>query len=207
MKELLANSFPIVRGPGRTESEAAMLKRKYGSRYDWKRIVDKGYAEKYFSTQQFTGYVTLFEMNDVAAPLFKTYMGRAVCIADKGYSWLQHFPDGKHFSVTTVFDSTGQIVQWYIDICRENGYCPINGPWMDDLFLDLIVLPSGEIIEKDIDELEAALNSQIISDDEFALAWAEFDRIKTLVAENRFELLEMSKVHFDDIAKSDALEG
>lgn len=30
-------------------------------------------------------------------------------------------------------------------------------PWMDDLFLDFIVLPSGGIIEKDADELEEAL--------------------------------------------------
>ncbi|MFC5602268.1 DUF402 domain-containing protein [Sporosarcina koreensis] len=177
-----------------------MLKRKYGSRYDWKRIVKRGYAEKYISTPQFTGYITLLEMNDVAEPLYKTYKGREVCIADKGYSWLQHFPDGKHFSVTTVFDSAGQIVQWYVDVCRENGYCSTNGPWMDDWFLDLILLPGGEIIEKDIDELEAALNSQDISEDEFALAWAEFDRIKTMVAEDNFELLELSKVHFDDIS-------
>lgn len=172
-----------------------MLKRKYGSRYDWKRIVERRYAEKYISTSQFTGYVTLLEMNDVAEHLFMTYKGRAVCIADKGYSWLQHFPDGKHFSVTTVFDSSGQIVQWYIDICRENGYCLTYGPWMDDLFLDLIVLPTGEIIEKDIDELETARSSEIISDDEFALAWKEFNRIKTMVAENSFELLELTKEH------------
>ncbi|MCM3638096.1 DUF402 domain-containing protein [Sporosarcina luteola] len=184
-----------------------MLKRKYGSRYDWKRIVEKGYAEKYISTPQFTGYVTLLEMNNVAAPLYMTYKGREVCIADKGYSWLQHFPDGKHFSMTTVFDSTRQVVQWYIDICRENGYCLTNGPWMDDLFLDLIVLPNGEIIEKDIDELEEALNSEVISEAGFALAWTEFDRIKKLVAENSFNLLELSKVHFDDISTSNALEG
>ncbi|WP_246111036.1 DUF402 domain-containing protein [Sporosarcina luteola] len=195
MKESSANSFPIAQDRGRTESEATMLKRKYGSRYDWKRIVDRRYAEQYISTTQFTGYVTLLEMDNVAAPLFMTYKGRGVCIANKGYSWLQHFPDGEQFSVTTVFDSTGQIVQWYIDICRENGYCLTNGPWMDDLFLDLIILPSGEIIEKDIDELEEALNSQLISDDEFALAWAEFDRIKTLAAQNRFELLGLTKEH------------
>lgn len=172
-----------------------MLKRKYGSRYDWKRIVEKGYAEKYISTSQFTGYVTLLEMNDVAEPLFMNYKGRAVCIANKGYSWLQHFPEGKFFSVTTVFDSTGQIVQWYIDICRGNGYCLTYGPWMDDLFLDLIVLPTGEIIEKDIDELEVARGSEVISEGEFALAWTEFDRIKTLVAQNRFALLELTKEH------------
>ena len=184
-----------------------MLKRKFGSRYDWKRIVERGYAERYISTSQFKGYVSLLQMHDVSEPLYMNYKGRAVCIADKGYSWLQHFPDGKHFSVTTVFNSSGQIVQWYIDICRENGYCQTNGPWMDDLFLDLIVLPTGEIIEKDLDEIEIARNNQTISDDEFALAWSEFDRLKTMLATNSFELLKMSKVHFDDISNNNTLEG
>ncbi len=184
-----------------------MLKRKYGSRYDWKRIVERRYAEKYISTSQFTGYVTLLEMNDVAEPLYMTYLGRAVCIADKGYSWLQHFPDGKHFSVTTVFDSSKHIVQWYIDICRENGYCHKNGPWMDDLFLDLIVLPTGEIIEKDIEELEEARNNRIITEDEFELAWSEFDRIKTMLAENSFNFLDMPKVHLNEMFTSNLKEG
>ena len=132
---------------------------------------------------------------NVAEPLYMTYKGRAVCIADKGYSWLQHFPDGKHFSVTTVFDSSDQIVQWYIDICRENGYCHRNGPWMDDWFLDLIVLPTGEIIEKDIDEIEAARNSQTITDDEYERAWSEFNRLKKMLATNNFDLLELTKQH------------
>ena len=64
MKVLLANSFPIAQDRGRTESDTGMLKRKYGSRYDWKRIVERGYAEKYISTSEFTGYVTLLEMNE-----------------------------------------------------------------------------------------------------------------------------------------------
>ncbi|MCM3742620.1 DUF402 domain-containing protein [Sporosarcina luteola] len=182
-----------------------MLKRKYGSRFDWKRIVKRRYAEKHITSSQFTGYVTLLEMNNVVEPLYKTYMGRVVCIADKGYSWLQHFPDGEHFSVTTVFDASNQIVQWYIDICRENGYCQTNGPWMDDLFLDLIMLPTGEIIEKDIDELEAAHNNQVITDEEFALAWAEFERLKTMLAHNSLKLLRLTKEHLS-IAR-EKLEG
>ncbi|MCG7342624.1 DUF402 domain-containing protein [Sporosarcina sp. ACRSL] len=172
-----------------------MLKRKYGSRYDWKRIVKRRNAEKYISSTQFKGYVTMLQMDDVSEALYMTYNGRSVCIADKGYSWLQHFPDEKHFSVTTVFDSSNHIVQWYIDICRENGYCHTNGPWMDDLFLDLIVLPTGEVIEKDLDEIEVAHHTQLITDDEFALAWSEFNRIKMRLANNSFDLLTLTKQH------------
>ena len=70
-----------------------------------------------------------------------------------------------------------------------------NGPWMDDWFLDLIVLPTGEIIEKDIDEIEAALNSQTITDDEYERAWSEFNRLKKMMAISNFDLLELTKQH------------
>lgn len=87
-------------------------------------------------------------------------------------------------------------MQWYIDICKEIGYCTKNGPWMDDLYLDLIVLPTGAVIEKDIDELEAALTNNEISGSEYESAWAEFRRLKVLLAEERLKLKELTVPHF-----------
>ncbi|MDN4607871.1 DUF402 domain-containing protein [Sporosarcina highlanderae] len=179
-----------------------MLKRKYGSRYDWKRILKKSYVEKYYETAQFTGHVSLFRMNEVSEPLFKMYGKKNTCIAAKGYSWLQHFPDDEHYSVTTVFNDENQVVQWYIDICKQNGYCETNGPWMDDLFLDLIVLPTGELIEKDEDELEDALNKEIITKHDYDQAWLENRKLKTLIEDRRFDLLELANVHFAELAKN-----
>lgn len=178
-----------------------MLKRKYGSRYDWKRITKKTYKETFISTTQFKGYISLFAMNEVLEPLYMKYEGRTVCIADKGYSWMQHFPDGKRFSVTTVFNAENQVVQWYIDICKQNGYCDVNGPWMDDLFLDLIVLPTGEVIEKDIEELEVALNDHLISIQDYEQAWSDFKEIITLINANQFDIFELTYKHFDELSK------
>lgn len=177
-----------------------LLKRKYGSRYDWKRIVKKRYTETYRATPQFTGYISLFTMCEVIEPLNMTYKERTVCIADKGYSWLQHFPEGQRYSVTTAFNAENQIVQWYIDICKQNGYCSVNGPWMDDLYLDLIVLPSGEIIEKDIEELEVALNDHLISIQDYGQAWSDFKKIKTLINANQFGIFELTNKHFDELS-------
>ena len=54
-----------------------------------------------------------------------------------------------------MFNEKVTIIQWYIDICIQNGV--ENGrPFWDDLYLDLIVLPYGEMIQKDADELEEA---------------------------------------------------
>ena len=179
-----------------------MLKRKFGSRHDWKRLKKRAYSELFIETDAFKGYVSLLHMKEVREPLYMRYEGRTVCVAASGYYWMQHFPEGQQYSVTTVFDPSGGIVQWYIDICKEIGYCTENGPWMDDLYLDLIVLPTGKVIEKDIDELEAALKNNEISRGEYESAWAEFKRLKVLLAEGSLELEELTVPHFKLLAQT-----
>ena len=171
-----------------------MLKRRYGNRPDWKRIIQRKYAQVQLDSNTFSGSITLLKMEKVAAPLFVDYGDKNVCIVDNGYMWLQQFPSGKNHSVTTMFDSVGEIVQWYIDICRENG--EENGtPYWDDLFLDIVALPSGEIILKDADELEEALENGIVDRALYKLAWVETNKIIKLMNEGTFELIEMSFFH------------
>lgn len=122
------------------------------------------------------------------------YNKKSICIVDDGYMWLQQFPLDKKHSVTTMFDANGEIVQWYIDICLCNGI-ENDRPWMDDLFLDIVFLPSGEIVVKDADELEEALVNGRINKHLYNLAWDELNKLKILISENRFELIKLSKVH------------
>ena len=100
-----------------------------------------------------------------------------------------------------MFDHNGNIVQWYIDICKENGI-ENNVPWMDDLFLDIVVLPSGEIIEKDADELEDAYSKRIIDKRLYDLAWDEMKKLKGLIIERNFELIRLSKNHKEILVKN-----
>lgn len=124
------------------------MKRKYGDRSDWKRVLDREYVQSYLETDNFKGYLSLLKITKVNEPLYVKYADQNICIVNDGYLWLQQFPSDKHHSVTTMFDEKGQIVQWYIDICDTNGVSEDNVPWMDDLFLDIVVLPSGEVIRK-----------------------------------------------------------
>lgn len=179
----------------------AMLKRKYGDRSDWKRVTERKYAQSYIDSTEFKGYLTLLNTVKVAEPISVRYGEKDVCIVDDGYLWLQQFPLKKNYSVTTMFDSNGNIVQWYIDICKENGF-ENNVPWMDDLFLDIVVLPSGEIIEKDADELEDAFSKGIINQGLYDLAWDEMRKIKGLIVGKNFELLRLSSNHKDILVKN-----
>ncbi|WBL17053.1 DUF402 domain-containing protein [Sutcliffiella sp. NC1] len=171
-----------------------MLKRKFGDLSNWKRVIKRKYSQTYLETKEFKGYITLLNTIKVTEPLSVQYGEKLVCIVDDGYMWLQQFPFNKNHSVTTMFDADGNIVQWYIDICLRNGMK--NGiPWMDDLFLDIVVLPSGELIVKDADELEDALSKGIIDKALYDLAWKEVHNLKSLIGTGSFKLINLSKDH------------
>lgn len=177
-----------------------MLKRRFGDRSDWKRIKKREYAQSYVDKEEFTGYITLLNLVQVTKPLWVKYDDKSVCIVDDGYMWLQHFPIGKNYSVTTMFDANGEVIQWYIDICKELGV-ENNIPWWDDLFLDIIVLPTGEIIQQDEDELEAALKNGLVDQDSYNLAWTQANKIMSSIIEESFDLLNYSKVHKEMLTK------
>lgn len=151
-------------------------------------------------TVEFCGYVSLLCLDQVREPLWARKSKQPVCIADTGYAWLQHFPAGQSHTVTTMFDAHGTIVQWYIDICKQQGLTAAGIPWFDDLYLDIIVLPSGEIEVFDADELDDALQTNIISQADHNFAWAEANRLAALLLHN-FPLLYLSANHYQQLLK------
>ncbi len=170
------------------------MKRKYGDRAGWSRLIKKEFRQMNISDESFTGDVTLLIMQKVTESVEYDYSNIKVCVVDNGYSWLQHFPKNDRFSLTTVFDETGKIVQWYIDICLSNGN--ENGrAWMDDLFLDIILLPNGDIIQKDAEELEEALSTGVITEEMYRIAWEEANRINQLLKTDQFGLIKKTHAH------------
>lgn len=171
-----------------------MLKRRYGDRSGWKRILKREYAQSYVETEEFTGYITLLNLVQVTEPLWVNYDEKRVCIVDNGYMWLQHFPKHENYAVTTMFNANAEVIQWYIDICNDIGI-ENNVPWWDDLFLDIIVLPTGEIIQQDEDELEEALINGFVDRRMYNLARTQANIITTSIVEGNFSLLSYSIVH------------
>ena|SRR5690625_54766 len=171
-----------------------MLKRVYANRSEWKRVLSRKYTQSQIDTAQFKGYISLLHTIRVSEPLWVNYGGVEICIVDNDFMWLQQFPLDKNHSVTTMFDSNGEVVQWYIDICYQNSI-ENNIPYIDDLFLDIILLPSGELIEKDADELEEAYLKGMIDQRLYDLAWDEQKKVKRLIHERKFELVKLSVQH------------
>ena len=86
-------------------------------------------------------------------------------------------------------------MQWYIDICLQHGVDESNTPWLDDLYLDVVVSPSLEVELLDADELGQAWEAGEISKAEFDLAWREADKLMTQIARRRLKLLELGETH------------
>lgn len=172
-----------------------MLKRKYADRSDWNRVVERGYAQAFIEDDVFTGYITLLRIDKVTAPLFVKAGNQEVCIVDKGYTWLQQLPAGKAYAVTTMFNGAGEIVQWYIDICKATGVDEKQIPWFDDLYLDITVLPTGELFVLDADELEEALHRHAVSQDDYDHAWQVTNELTNAIKTGDFKPLKLSRQH------------
>jgi len=150
---------------------------------------------QYLDTEEFIGYVTHLSMDEVEKPLWLEFPDERICVVDKGFTWLQQFPLGTKHTVTTIFDTQGKIVEWYIDICKQHGVTEMGIPWYDDLYLDVTTFPSGHIHVLDAEELDEALQQGVISSTDHELAWREAQRIMQEVQQGTFRLLQLGEKH------------
>ncbi|WP_373897270.1 DUF402 domain-containing protein [Haloimpatiens sp. FM7315] len=153
------------------------MKRKFADKENWNRVSKKRFKLSYVNSEDFKGYISAIYIDEVTLPLVKNVLGQNLKIADKNYIWIQQFPEGKNFALTTMIDEKMQIVQWYFDICKGNKVNKKGIPYFDDLYLDIVVLPNKKLIVLDEDELEEAFLKKDISLMEYNMAKDETKRL------------------------------
>lgn len=146
--------------------------------------MSKDFALTYIEDTHFTGYVSLIKFNSVRAPLVKEMEGTKIHLVNAGYYWMQHFPLNAHYSVTTMINDREEIVQWYIDICEQVDVDERGIPYYDDLYLDVVLLPSGHVFLLDKDELEEAFEWGRITKSQYELSVTEASRFISHVKEH-----------------------
>ena len=87
-----------------------------------------------------------------------------------------------------MFDESWNLLQWYFDINRYSCKYDSGIPYNEDLYLDVIALPNGEYYTLDEDELDEALKRDLISKEEFDMAY-----------ETRNKIIQMIKNDFDKL--------
>lgn len=173
------------------------MKRRTADRSKWERVLEHRYAGRYLEEPEFSGHVALMRLDRVSQPLILPLGGREYRLADNGFAWMTHFPQGRNYTVTTIFDREDRAVEWYIDVCARTGVDERGIPWFDDLYLDIVVLPDGGIFLLDEDELEDALATGAVTQEEYDLAWREARRLLAALKRDEFPLLKLTPQHLE----------
>lgn len=168
------------------------MKRKYIDRSNWRRIEKSKNVLINTFQERFNGYASAIFVEEVNDKLMVYLDGKQYCLIDDGYTWIQRLPIEKNWSVTTMFDENNNIIQWYFDITKQNSIDINKQPFYDDLYLDVVVFPSGKIFLLDEDELKEALERGDISQMDFELAYNEANHIINGIGRQIKDLLNMS---------------
>ncbi|WP_422660570.1 DUF402 domain-containing protein [Paenibacillus sp. EC2-1] len=182
------------------------MKRKYADRLDWYRVLRRTYACEYIEEAEFSGHISLISIDQVSSPIIIRIGDENLCLANDGYYWMQHFPEGSNYCVTTMLNENKEIIQWYFDISKSIGLNEEGVPYWDDLYIDIVVLPNGDFYIKDVDELEDALNEKKIDEDDFLLAKNTLDGLLQEITSDENHIMRNSMKHFEYLLTSN-IEG
>lgn len=178
------------------------MKRKLLSRAGWRRVLAGTSIVINTYDGRYDGYAAATFIDRVREALVTSICGRTYTVAGDGFIWIQRLPAGAHWSLTTMYDARGNIVQWYFDIIKQSGLDENGQPFYDDLYLDIVTLPSGGQALLDADELQAALDSGGISQADYGMAWAEARQLMGGMAGDVQALTDMARA---DLAYFQAL--
>jgi predicted RNA-binding protein associated with RNAse of E/G family len=179
--------------------ENSIMKRTFANRPDWPRILKKRFKLTYIEEPDFSGYLSVICIDKVREPLVIEVAGENLCLADDGFIWTQHFPKDSNYALTTMFNDRKEVVQWYFDICDGNKVSSLGIPYYDDLYLDVVLLPSEEMLLLDEDELEQALRDKDITREQYESACSEAQKLIDSISKNENKLPSNSKRHLEYI--------
>ena len=140
----------------------------------------------------FKGVACIVKLQNVAKPKYIDHGKEKICIIDNGYSLIEAYPDNGKYALTIMLDDRGTLIEWYFDIAKSIGI--ENGvPFEDDLYLDMAIMPDGEKIILDEDELLAARNEGIISQDDLDGAYNTLRELEKKYAYRLGDLIQLTE--------------
>ncbi len=172
------------------------MKRRFADKPDWSRVLEKDFKLIHVENEDLKGYLSNIYIKEITEPLVIQTLGVDYCIVDKNYTWLQYLPDGENYVLTVMIDDKGEVIQWYFDISEEYELNDEGMPYYDDLYLDLAVLTTGEVILLDEDEIEEALKAREITSKQYEAAWSQTRQLKSWLEEEFEELKKLTKKYF-----------
>ena len=175
------------------------IEKKYISKKDWKRVTERIDAFENIEEENFKGITSLISIKKVREPGFKIYNNKKIKIADDGFFWLQIGLENKKYWITAMYNEKKEIVQYYIDITEKNEIRGYENSYFYDIFLDIVLLPSGEIFLLDENELKQALDNKIITKAQYDNAYSEANRIIKIISKDYNDLKNLCNKCFSNL--------
>ena len=158
------------------------LKKRFVTNPNNREIVQNGdFKIKSFNNSDFKGDIALINFNK----MYKPYMieGTNLCMANDNYKWLEFYDYNKKYRLTAMYNEKNEIFEWYFDIAREIGK-ENEIPYEDDLYLDVVVTPTGKIILLDEDELKDAYERLEVNQVDYDMAYTEAKNLMNCLDKN-----------------------
>ena len=199
-KDNIGSRKSIINNGGVLENEIPAEDGKIDQRY-WislkKRYADKHIGRKVNKSKQkvmsvkekyFTGDIYFYDFIEVED---KIVIPNGKCIMDNNYKWLEFYDYNSKVKLTAIYDENNEIIEWYFDIAREISK-EKDVPYEDDLYLDVVVTPTGEIILLDEEELKNALIRMEITKKEYEDTYKEANQLMDRLSNKKEELQEFT---------------
>ena len=164
-----------------------MMRKRYIEGFGWKWLDQYTYQFRHID-HRLSGYLSIVKIARVKKKRIVRLKESEVCLADNGYTWLSFLPDNQNWSMTKIIDEDGAVVEWYFDVTKLNSIDETGRPYIDDLYLDVVLLPDSEAIILDEDELKAAFEQGEISKSEFDLAYRTCNKIIETIIKDSYLL-------------------
>ncbi len=170
------------------------LKKRYADRYVGYRVKKSEQKVIFANDDYFTGDIYFYDFIEVKD---KIVIPNGKCIMDNNYKWLEFYDYNSKIKLTAIYDENKQIIEWYFDIARRIGK-ENNVPYEDDLYLDVVVTPTGEIILLDEDELQDAYDRLEVNKEDYNMAYHEANQLIKKLENNKDKLEQFTNKYLDE---------
>ncbi len=143
------------------------------------------YDIKIIEDKEYNCYTCVKYIKNVSEPYIEKHTGMNVHLFDKGYYIIEYLPINDNYSVRVFLNDKKEVLEYYIDITKENGY-ENNSPYYYDLYLDITIdkFNNDYMIIWDEEELLEALDSSDITKKDYDFAYFMLNNLVDQINKN-----------------------
>ena len=153
---------------------------------------------KSFNNSDFVGDVALIKFNKMNKPYMIENIN--LCMANDNYKWLEFYDYNKKYRLTAMYNENNEIIEWYFDIARKIGK-EKGMPYEDDLYLDVVLTPEGDIKLLDEDELKDAFDRFEVNKSDYEMAYNEAKQLMNKLQNNKDTLKILTDKYLKEMLK------